>query len=385
MHKTVIRNILILLVIAVVVVILWYASRPEPVKVTLYTVRQGMVEATVANTRVGTVKACRRSMLAPTVGGEVSKLTVTEGDTVRSGQVLMEIWNEDLKAQLQLAKSQKITAQLRSEEACKRSGGAERELNRLKKLLVDRLVSEEQVDYALTDFEAKLAACKAAGASVAVSEAQINIAESALERTIVRAPFDGVVAEVNGELGEYVTPSPLGIQTLPAVDLLDMSCLYVSAPIDEVDAPPIRTGMKACVRLDAFPEERCNGKVRRIAPYVLDREKQARTVEVEVVLSDPNDMAGLLPGYSADIEISLAKNENALRIPTEAVLADNRVYLFDEETGTLQSRSFEPGLTNWNYTEVLSGLSAGDQIVVSIGRDGVAEGARVTAERSEDD
>jgi HlyD family secretion protein len=191
-----------------------------------------------------------------------------------------------------------------------------------------------------------------------------------------------VVAEVNAELGEYVTPSPQGIQTLPAIDLLDLSCLYVSAPIDEVDAPPIMLGMKACVQLDAFPERRCNGIVRRIAPYVLDIEKQARTVEVEVELSDSDDLRGLLPGYSADIEISLDVKEDVLRIPTEAVLEGYHVLLYDHETGILAEHQFEPGLSNWNFTEVSSGLEAGDKIVLSVGREGVVAGVKAKPEVS---
>jgi HlyD family secretion protein len=316
------------------------------------------------------------------MGGEVASLNVREGDRVAAGQVLLEIWNQDLKAQLQLAEAEKTAAVLRSEEACKLATGAERELKRLRRLQADKLVSEEQVDRMQTDFDVKHASCAAARASVAVSDSRIRVAASALERTIVRAPFNGVVAEVNAELGEYVTPSPLGIQTLPAVDLLDLSCLYVSAPIDEVDAPPITTGMQACLSLDAFPERRCGGTVSRIAPYVQEREKQARTVEVEVVLSDPQAMAGLLPGYSADIEIILDRREQVLRIPTEAVLEENQVFRYDPATGTLHTISFERGLSNWNFTEVTAGLAAGDQIVVSIGREGVQEGARVIPEVS---
>jgi HlyD family secretion protein len=371
---------LLVTALAALAAVIWQASRTEPVAVALYTVTAGTVEATVANTRVGTIKACRRSMLAPTLGGEVAALNVREGDKVEPGQILLEIWNDDLKAQMQLARAQKRAAELRGEESCKVAAGAERELERLRKLQAEKLVAEERVDVMQTDYEAKRAACAAARASVEISARQIDVAASALERSIVRAPFAGVVAEVNAELGEYVTPSPLGIQTLPAIDLVDLSCLYVSAPIDEVDAPPIATGMRACVSLDAFPERRCNASVRRIAPYVQEREKQARTVEVEVVLSGPEDLLGLLPGYSADIEIILATRENVLRIPTEAVLEDNRVFLYDPETGVIQPRRFEPGLANWNFTEVRSGLAVGDQIVVSIGRDGVEAGARVAPE-----
>ena len=382
MHRSFLRNILIIAVLVGLAVAAWHATRPKPVKVALYTVAKGRVESTVSNTRVGTVKACHRSALAPTMGGEVSKLNVREGDRVKQGQILLEIWNQDLKAQLELAKAQKVATEQKSNEACKLSSGAQRELNRVRKLLKDKLVSEEQVDRALTDYESKHAACKAAQASVKASSAQIDVASSALERTIVRAPFDGTVAEVNAEMGEFVTPSPVGIPTLPAIDLLDLSCLYVSAPIDEVDAPPIIKGMQAFVSLDAFPGQRRNGKVRRVAPYVLDREKQARTVEVEVALSGNEDVAGLLPGYSADIEIELATRDNVLRIPTEAILENHQVYVYDEATGTLQQRSFEPGLSNWNFTEVRSGLKAGERIVVSIGREGVEAGAKVTPEQN---
>lgn len=380
MTRTYLRKLLPVIVLAGVAAGIWYASRPKVITVTLYSVAAGPVEATVSNTRVGTIKACRRSALAPTMGGEVASLNVREGDRVGAGQVLLEIWNQDLKAQLQLARAQKLAAGMRSQEACKLAKGAEREYNRLRKLQADKLVPEEQVDRMQTDFDAKQAACAAEQASVEVSDAQIHVAESTLERTIVRAPFDGVVAEVNAELGEYVTPSPLGIQTLPAVDLLDLSCLYVSAPIDEVDAPPIKTGMQVCVSLDAFRDRRCSGSVRRIAPYVLEREKQSRTVEVEVVLSDPAAMAGLLPGYSADIEIILDRRERVLRIPTEAVLEGSKVYLYEPATGMLHMHTIEAGLSNWNFTEVRSGLAAGDQIVVSIGREGVKEGARVVPE-----
>ena len=371
------KSLLVILVIAAAVAAGWYYTRPSPVVVSLYTVAKGKVEATVSNTRVGTVKACRRSQLAPVTGGMVEKLTVKEGDTVEAGQVLLEIWNNDLKAELQLAKARKIAAQADARGACAKAEGAKRDLKRIQGLVKDKLVSEESVDTAATKSEAEQAACEAARASINVNDAQIAVANSELERTQIRAPFSGVVAEVNTELGEFVTPSPPGIPTLPAIDLLDLSCFYVSAPIDEVDAPPITRGMHACVKLDAFPKRLCQGVVRRVAPYVLDVEKQARTVEVEVELNEPEDIHGLLAGYSADIEILLESHDDVIRIPTEAVLEGHRVLLYDGETGYLSERKFEPGLSNWNYTEVKSGLQVGDRIVLSVGREGVAAGVKV--------
>lgn len=265
------RFVVLACVLAAAAGLVWYFTRPEPVAVKLYTVDTGPVAVTVANTRVGTIKACRRAYLAPALGGQV---------------------------------------------ACLIAEGGEREAARLLKLQRhENIVSEETVDRAVTEAQAKRAACKAAHAAIEVNKARIAAARAELERSIVRAPFGGVVAEVNAELGEFVTPSPPGIPTLPAIDLLDVSCLYVSALIDEVDAPAVNTGMKASVTLDAFPDQQRAGVVRRIAPYVLDREKQARTVEVEAEISDPNDLRGLLPGYSADLEILAGKQGQRIANP----------------------------------------------------------------------
>ena len=174
----------------------------------------------------------------------------------------------------------------------------------------------------------------------------------------MRAPFDGIVAEVNGEVGEYLTPSPPGIPTLPAVDLIDDSCLYVSAPIDEVDAAQLKVGMAGRITLDAYRGQHFAGKLRRIAPYVLALEKQARTVEVEVEFDSPAEARHLLVGYSADIEVVVAARDGVLRMPTAALMPGNRVLVFSPE-GVLEERRVETGLANWEFTEIRSGLQAG--------------------------
>lgn len=354
-----------------------YSRQTPPVEAEIYTLAEGEVLATVANTRVGTIKACRRAYLAPATGGQVAALHVRESDKVKQGQLLLEVWNQDLKAQVDLQKAQINASRASAEQACYLAGGAEREAARLSLLQQHKqIVSVEQVDKSVTGSKSQRAACRAAQDAIEVAEAQLAVAEAAVRRTLVLAPFDGTVAEVNAEVGEFVTPSPPGIPTLPPIDLLDVSCLTVSAPIDEVDAAAIKTGMSACVTLDAFSDKRCSGIVTRIAPYVLEKEKQARTVEVEVTLKAPKDLAELLPGYSADIEVLLAKKERALRLPAEAILENNRVLLVDENN-VLHEKTFQPGLSNWSFTEVLSGLKAGDRVVLSLGNEGVVDGATI--------
>ncbi len=376
MKKILITGIIFLLLIAV-----YYFSRePERIAVKVQRLNKGEVKTTVSNTRVGTIKACRRAYLAPSTGGNVAALHVKEGDKVKQQQLLMEVWNADIKARQTLQNENIKTQQARARQSCELAAGAKREARRLQRLQQsNQIISEERVDQAATEARAQYHACQAAKAATKVAKAEREVTDQALERTLVRAPFDGTVAEINAELGEYVTPSPPGIPTLPPIDLLDISCLLVSAPIDEVDAPQLKVGMTACVSLDAFDQPRCSGTLTRIAPYVLEKEKQARTVEVEVTLTEERDLADLLPGYSADIEVLVDSKAEALRVPTEAVLENNRVLLVDED-GRLLEQEFKAGLSNWHYVEVQSGLSEGDTIVLSVGLEGVEAGAYVEPE-----
>lgn len=374
--------ILLLVVFAISAFVSWL-GRSKPVAVVVQQAEIGMVQNTVANTRAGTVKACRRAGISPATGGQIAELPVKEGDIVEPGQVLMVLWNEDQMAQLELAKREAEAAKASTQQACIIAEVAKKEADRLQKLMEKQLTSEEMVDMAVGEARADQAACEAAQATYQVSQARIDVVQAALERTRLTAPFAGVVAEVNGEVGEVVTPSPVGIPTPPAVDLMDISCLYISAPIDEVDAPQIRVGMPANISLDAMAKQIFEGQVRRIAPYVLEMEKQARTVAVEVDFLCPSDCQQMLPGYSADIEVILQQSDNTLRIPSEAILEGNKVLLFVDDE--LEEVEIETGLSNWAWSEVTAGLSEGDEVVLTVEREGVVDGADAVRENQAND
>ncbi len=119
--------------------------------------------------------------------------------------------------------------------------------------------------------------------------------------------------------------------------------------------------------------------MRRVAPYVLDVEKQARTVEIEAEIDDP-DKGELLPGYSADVEVLLASEEDAVRVPTSVIMDGNQVYVYDETLGQIELREIEPGISNWEYTEIQRGLRVGERVVSSIDREGVEDGAAARPE-----
>ncbi|VAW93021.1 Probable Co/Zn/Cd efflux system membrane fusion protein [hydrothermal vent metagenome] len=373
------HRILIIISISVIVFVLFlgWLKRPKPVDVIIASVEQGDVQRTVTNTRAGTLKACRRAGLSPAMGGQIARLPVREGDKVTKGEVLLEIWNDDLVAQVALAKSEILSNQSRIKEACVIAKVAKREAGRLTKLQKKGLAADDRVEQIVGEAQAKQAACQAAKSLTEVSRSRLAVAKAALERTQLKAPFDGTVAEITGELGEFVTPSPVGVLTLPAVDIIDNSCLYVLAPIDEVDAPEIKTGMSARISLDAYTKKFFKGKVRRIAPYILDREKQARTVDIEVNFILDKSALNMLPGYSADVEIILNSHSNVIRIPTESLLEGQKVFVYDADDQIIYEKEVRVGLSNWKYTEILNGLKKGEQVVTSIDRDGVIDGALV--------
>lgn len=367
---------------AVAAGVAWNSTRQKPVAVSVTPVVRGEVVASVSNTRAGTVNTCNRARMSPILSGQIASLAVRPGDKVENGQLLLELWNGDVRAQLHLARMEKETAISYAEQSCASAAVAKREADRIRKLVAEKMVSDERADIVRGEAKAQSAACRAMRNAIEVSVARIAIAEARLEQTVLRAPFAGTVAEINGEIGEIVTPSPVGVATLPAVDLIDDSCTYVSAPIDEVDAPSIRAGMSALITLDAFSKRKFPATVRRVAPYVLDLEKQARTVEIEVEFDEPS--SELLPGYSADVEVTLDIHANTLLIPTQAVTGGDAVLLIDSD-GLIRRQPIQTGLRNWEVTEITEGLNEGDMIILSVDREGVVAGAAAVTDSTSTD
>jgi HlyD family secretion protein len=368
------RHALITLLVLAAGVALWaWLGRPKPVPVLTETVGRGTVESSVANTRAGTVEACQRTKLSTIAGGRIEWLAVKEGDKVRKGQLLMRLWNEDLRAEQAYARAQLDTALRRITEACTLAELAQRDFKRQEQLLQQGFISEGALDTLRAQAQARVAVCDTAKSDVAQAQARLDMVGTASQRTLLVAPFDGTVAKIVGEVGEYSTPSPPGVAMPPAIDLIDESCLYVKAPMDEVDAPKIAIGQPVRITLDALPGRSFAGKVRRIAPYVTAVEKQARTVEIEVDFDDPQSAGRLLVGYSADVEVILDVRHDVLRVPSSALLRGDRVLLLQD--GRLVERPVKTGVANWEHTEIAQGLQGGERIVISLDRSGVVAGA----------
>lgn len=349
--------------------------RPEPVPVTVYRVEVGRVEETVTNSRAGAVRTRRRATLGPEIGGRVVALPVREGERVGQGQILLRLADDELRAQLGLQERSLEAAVAAEREACQAADLAARELRRAEQLAADGLLPQGQLDQARSQKERTAAACEAARAGVGRARAAVDLARVHLAKTVLRAPFPGIVAQLRTEIGEWITPAPPGVPVPPVIDLIDDRAIYVSAPLDEVDVARVRPGLRARITLDAYPGRAFSGRVVRVAPYVTDLQGQSRTFDVEVEFDDAEFARSLKPGTSADVEIVLEARDRVLRVPSYALVEGRRVLVVRDSV--LVEVPVRTGLRNWEFTEITDGLAPGDPVVVSLDRVEVRAGARV--------
>ena len=139
-----------LLVIAGIAFFIWQKTRPKSIEVVVKPVVRGVIEKTVANTRAVTVNAYRRAKLSPSIGGQIALLPIHEGDQVKEGDLLLEIWNEDLKAQVALNEREAAVAEAQAKAACLAAAEANRQAKRAEQLFHSKVNSTEQMDRATT-------------------------------------------------------------------------------------------------------------------------------------------------------------------------------------------------------------------------------------------
>ena len=350
-----------------------FAPKVLPVRVA--TVERGRVEETVTNSRAGTVKARRRAKLAPEIGGRVLELPRRRGARVRKGELLLRVDDALQKAQLRLSEDERQTALAQRDQACLVAERAVRERDRTRALAAQGIVSprpDRRRRQPGAHRRGRLPRRPRRRPSAPTSA--VALARAQLDKTVLRAPFDGIVADTFIEEGEWTAPSPPALPIPPVLDLIDTRSIYVSAPMDEADSGRVTKGQRGARQRGLAARQALPGHVVEVAPYVLDRLEQNRTLEIELELDDAAAAAGLLPGTSADAEVILSARDDVLRVPTQALLEGGRVLVLERDR--LVERELQAGLRNWDWTEVACGLAAGDRVVTSLDRPEIKAGAR---------
>lgn len=369
------RILWIAALLAAIVILRYTVFAPKPILITAYVAQAGRVEDTVTNSKAGTVKTRKRASLSPETGGRVIYIGAREGQRVKAGDVLLRLEDSDLRASLNLSERAVQSAHAATHEACTTAELAGREVQRNRTLNEQGIVAASTLDRLENQWEAAQARCEAGRAEAKRAEAAVEVARAGLNKTELRAPFDGVVSQLTTEIGEWVTPSPPGVPIPPVIDLLDNESIYIEAPMDETDAGKLRPGLPVRINLEPYPDQSFEGTLSRVAPFVQDIAGQNRTVDVEAEFKDPEFTKKLLPGTSADVEVILQSRDNVLRIPTYALMEGNQVLVINGDK--LIKRPVKTGLRNWEFVEITEGLQSGDRIAVSLDRAEVKEGAMV--------
>jgi len=372
------RNIGILIVLLIGAYCVQRAMfRPRPIEVDVQAAAVGVVEDVVTNSEAGTVKTRSRAKLGVETYGRVGEIPHREGARVKQGEILLRLDTATERTRLE-ASRRELDAQTAGLGAAQSAATLARQnFDRVDQLRAKGIASQENLDEArarLTsaDAEAQVAAARAKSARTAV-----RLADDALTHVEIRAPFDGTVAHRFVEVGEQVAPG----QAL--LELVSLSQLYVSAPIDERDAGRLVEGLPVRITVDTYPNAVWNSRITRLSPVVEEAKEQNRTVDVEADFPAQSGNPTPSPGMTADVEIVLDRRDRVLRVPSFSVVDGKRVLVAQGRRAV--SRDVELGLRNWEWAEVRSGLAAGDRVITSLDRQGLKAGVAISAkERSSD-
>lgn len=353
-----------------------YLNRPA-VEVELGTAAQAYPsQAYIVLNATGYVVAQRKASVASKATGRLEWLGVREGSQVRAGEVLARLENLDVTAQMQQAAANVKVAEANLQQGEAELKDARRALDRSAELLAKKFVSQAAHDTVVARHSKAEAAMAGFRAAIAAARANFRAAQVAVEQTLIRAPFDGVVLTKNANVGDVITPfsSALGSQAA-VVTMADMSTLEVEADVSEANISRVKEGQPAEIQLDALPERRFRGVVHRMVPTV-DRSKATVTVKIRFGEVDPR----VLPEMSAKVafltqEVKADENTPRIAVPASALVErEGRKVVYVVRDGEAAEVAVEAGPAIGDLVPV-KGIEAGDKVVLKPServRDGVA-------------
>jgi RND family efflux transporter MFP subunit len=306
----------------------------------------------------GTLEAWNKINITPEVGGKISAIHVQAGDRVAAGQLLAELETNSIRLQLKQAEAGVAVAEASHTDAL-------RNKERMDRLIKENAVSEQQREKIQLAYDA-------AAAQLEQARAGLNLAKHALDVSIMRAPFAGVIASKNAEVGDVINPMMGGFGAGGAggvLTLMDYSRVKLAVAVSPENIGRIRRGQEAVLRVGSHPGREFRGDVRVVN---LTADPLSKKFGVEVVIDNPD--GALRPGTFGDLVFEVQSHENALVVPQNAVLENS--YVFVAEGGKAVRKNVVLGIQNTTMIEILDGL-AEDALVVVEGNFGLEEGAAV--------
>ena len=325
----------------------------------------------------GYVVAQRKAAVASKATGRLEWLGVMEGSRVKKDEIIARIESRDVAAGREQAAANVKVSEANLEQAQAELRDAERNLTRWRELSQNKLISELELDTAVSRADKARAAARSSEAAIAVARANLKVADVSFDQTLIRAPFDGVVLTKNANVGDNITPFSNAVDTKGAVlTMADMSTLEVEADVAESSLSRIKVGQPCEIQLDAVPDTRFAGVVNRIVPTI-DRAKATVMVKIGFVDRDEH----LLPDMSAKVaflerEVAPADRKPVIAVPRQAVVErDSAKVVFVLKDGRAIRTTIETGRALGDLVEV-SGVPVGEKVVLKP-LDKLADGTRI--------
>ncbi|CAI2154681.1 MULTISPECIES: macrolide transporter subunit MacA [Serratia] len=355
-----------LLVCAVLVVLAavayWHFSHPAPVEFkTVKVVKRDLEQSVLAT---GQLDAVRKVDVGAQVSGQLESLKVEIGDKVQKGQLLGII--DPQQAQNSIRESEATLQQLQAQlqQALAEQQLAEVTLQRNRELAKVQAVSRQDLDQFATNLAVKKAQVATTRAEIAKNQASLDTAKINLAYTRIEAPMDGDVVQITTLQGQTV----IAAQQAPNIlTLADMSTMLVKAQVSEADVIHLKPGLKAWFTVLGDPSKRFDGALKDIQPTP---EKVNNAIFYYARFEVPNPQGLLRLQMTAQVHIQLAGVSDALVIPLAALgdqIADNRYHISVLKQGKEEKREVTIGIRNNVDVQIVSGLQAGEEVIVSRG------------------
>ncbi len=400
------KKAIYILLFTLIISLFAVSLRNKGVSVKTIKVTRNPLLITVTAISTGTVKAETEARISAQRTGRIERLLFDEGSLVEKGRVIAELDKEEAFLNLKLAETALQKAQLRLDEMrvslnvlktdvetnlSKAEAiliEADKKLKRSKDLFKHGYITEVELDatekeysIAKASYESALAAKKKIDAQIydiklqeaAVKEAEhtLSIAKLNYDYSFIRSPITGVITSRNVKLGETIMKGSL-IGSVVSVD-----SLYIEAFIDEADIAAVSVGQAVNITMDAYQGKTFKGEVYKISPVVTGGKQETRTFEVRTRMKElPSTIK---PGMSAEIEIIVNKLDNVISVPTQAIVKkEGKSFLYIVNGSRAKIIPVTTGIFNWTYTEIVSGLNEGDEVIINPDVPGLHDNVKIT-------
>jgi macrolide-specific efflux system membrane fusion protein len=340
------------------------AALASPVKLDTVTVHRGDIQQTVD--AAGKLQLHKWADTYPQIGGQVKDVLVAVGDSVKADQVLLEIAPARQPAKLESNRAQ--MARLQADLADQRAqlDFAQLQFKRQTQLKAQNATREEAFESARMNASSASARVDAITAQIRELEATMKIDEDARQQTHVKAPISGTVVSMAVRPGQMVAAAQPATPLLRVADLSEMT---VAARVAEDDVTRLRPGMAASFTTPGYPGKRWAGKLRQVIPVPAEGTgEQGKQAFYIVLFEVRNPDHELMSGMSAQVQFVVAQARDTLLLPLSGLGAPDEEGLYTVNVvgagQQLSARKVKVGLRDAKQAQILSGLAAGDKVLV---------------------